>query len=86
MLGVFPSLKSGLNIPVIQNKYVPYNNVNIDFIEVNGNVTTSEMQGNTKSSVTGIQFTDRHNSSITNTYGGIYNCKVHNCGMGIIYN
>ncbi len=77
-------LRGGLNIPVIQNKYVPFNDITIDFVEVSGSVTEKEMQGDTKAKVTGIQLTDRNDISVRNKNGAIYNSVVHNCAMGVI--
>lgn len=77
-------LAIGLNIPVIANKSLPFQQVKVEYLEVDGSVTLQEMQGKTKGNVNGIQFTDRHNNNIQNYGATIIDSIVKNAAMGIL--
>jgi len=75
-------LTSGVNKQVIRNKSIPFTNCKVDFIHVNGGLTTSEMNNGSRLNVIGIDLSDQHNE-VRNYYSHIVNCYISNCAMDI---
>ena len=75
------TLTNGANVRVVTNKSVPFSNCKVDFISVNGGLTTAQMLGNSYNSTNGIDLSD-HFNLVWNTNGTIINCYATNCSMG----
>lgn len=77
------TLKSGLNVEVIQNKSQPYNNIKVDYLEINGGLSKAEMDNNSRYNVLGVDFSDQH-SGLFSTKASVVNSYIYNCAMAIV--
>ena len=74
---------SNWNNDIVCNKSIPFTNVKVDFISVNGGLTNAQMDAGTYNNTNGIDISDQHNT-VTNTNGTIINCYATNCSMGYV--
>lgn len=71
------------NDDVVCNKSIPFSNVKVDYISVNGGLTNAQMDAGTYNNTNGIDLSDQHNT-VTNVNGTIVNCYVTNASMGYV--
>lgn len=69
------------NQQVVRNKSVPFSNVKVDYISVNGGLTNAQIDAGTYNSTNGIDLSDQFNT-VTNVNGTIINCYATNASAG----
>ena len=67
---------------IVRNKSVPFTNVKVDYIAVNGGCTDAQMDGGTYKQRNGIDISDQHND-VRNSYATIVNCHVQRSYLGV---
>lgn len=67
---------------IVRNKTVPFANVKVDYIAVNGGCTDAEMDGGTYKERNGIDISDQHND-VRSTNAHIVNCHVQRSYLGV---
>ncbi len=66
----------------MRNKSVPFANVKIDYMAVNGGCTDAEMDGGAYKQRNGIDISDQHND-VRSTQANIINCHVQRSYLGV---
>lgn len=67
---------------IVRNKSVPFTNVKVDYMAVNGGCTDAEMDNGTWKQRNGIDISDQHND-VRNSYVTVINCHVQRSYLGI---